>query len=123
MIMATFREVAEKNVGLDHAYRRVNELLAEASTTESDQPILHMITKNRRSATLAIQVFVIVMPSVTCVDISCEIAEIMGLKYSQAHRGVLINSLGSNAHWEITYRLGHKIYGMDVRDPLHYRSV
>jgi hypothetical protein len=108
---------------LDHAYRRVRELLAVTSSTESGQPILHMITKNRRSATLAIQVFVIITPSVTCVDISYEVAGILGLKYSHTHRGALINCLGSNAHWEITYRLGHKVYGTDVRDPLHYRSI
>lgn len=108
---------------LDHAYRRVRELLATASSTESGQPILHMVTKFRKSANLAIQIFVIVMPSVTCVDISCEIAEITGLKYSRAHRGVLVTADGMNAHQYIATVLGRRLYGMDVREPLHYRSV
>lgn len=117
MIMADIQE------DVDHAYERIRALLARASVTEDGQPILHMITKNRRSATLAVQVFVIIMPDATCVDISDSVALILGLYYSQTHRGALINCLGSNAHWEITYRLGHKVYGTDVRDPLHYRSV
>lgn len=123
MIMATFREVAEKNVELDHAYERVRALLARTSVTEDDQPILHMVTKHRKSATLAVQVFVIVMPDVTCVDISDCVALILGLYYSRTHRGVVISCDGSNAHNEIMSRLARRIYGMDVRDPLHYRSV
>lgn len=103
--------------------RRVRELLAVASTTESGQPILHMITTFRKSANLVVRVFVITMPNIVCVDISTEVAQILGVRYSQAHRGVPVNTLYDNAHVKIMNALGHAVYGADVRDPLHYRSV
>lgn len=112
-------ELAER----EHALRRVRELFRVASGTESGQPILHMITKNRKSASFVVQVFVIVVPSVTCVDISTEVATIANLGYSQVHRGVRIQALGTNVHDLIMTLLARQTHGFDAVDPLHYRSL
>lgn len=111
-------ELAER----EHALQRVRGLFGMASSTETGQPILYMITKNRKSATFVVQVFVIVVPSVTCVDISTEVATIANLGYSQVHRGVRIHS-ETNPHHLIMTLLARQIHGFDAVDPLHYRSI
>lgn len=107
----------------EYAFARVRDVLASASRTETDQPILHMITVYRKSATIAVRVFVIMLPSVTCVDITSEVATILGKRYSQAHRGMFISGVGVNLHHHVTHSLAHALYGFEVREPLHYRSV
>lgn len=119
----TFGLRPESDVDYARAFERIQWLLSTASASETGQPILHMVTRSRKSAKLVVQIFVIVMPSVTCVDISTEVATLTGLGYSQTHRGVRIEASGSNAHLILARSLGHCLYGYDIVDPLHYRSI
>lgn len=108
----------------DHAVLRVGKLLIRAFPEENGQRgMLNMVTKNwdRRSSTFAVQILVVTLIDGVVVDISTEVATILGLRYSQRHRGVLIQAVGTNAHHHLTDSLERALYGHS--DRLTYRSL
>lgn len=108
----------------DHAVLRVGGLLIKSFPEENGQrDMLNMVTKNwdRRSSTFAVQILVVTLIDGVVVDISTEVATILGLRYSQRHRGVLIQAVGTNAHHHLTDSLGRALY--ERSDRLTYRSL
>lgn len=108
----------------DHAVLRVGGLLIRAFPEEDGQRgMLNMITKNwnRDSGTFAVQILIVTLIDGVVVDISTEVATILGLRYSQRHRGVLIQAIGTNALHHLTDSLERALYGRG--DRLTYRSL
>lgn len=108
----------------EHAVTRVGSLLLRAPRTTRNQPIMNMFTKNwnRDSGTFTIQVLVVIKESGDLVDISTEVATILQLRYSQKRRGVMIQSIGTNAHHLIAVNLAAALYGRTRGDDLGYVS-
>lgn len=111
----------------DHAVLRVGKLLIRSFPEEGGQRnVLNMITKNwnRESSTFAVQIFIVMFGDGVIVDISTEVATILRLRYSQCHRGVLVQAIGTNAHHHITDSLARVLWsGERSTDHLTYRSL
>lgn len=125
MIMAkTLAQREEAAREFDHAVLRVGSLLLKTSYENGDKPVLNMVSKNWRieSGTHTVQIFVTIRKTGELVDISTEVATILGLRYSQKHRGVMIQAIGTNAHHHLTNSLAVALYGQRRAQDLTYRS-
>jgi hypothetical protein len=125
MIMArTSAEREEARQEFDHAVLRVGSLLFKTAHESGDHPVLNMISKhwNRGSGTHTVQILVVIRKTGELVDISTEVATILGLRYSQMRRGVLIRAINTNAHHHIATSLAVALYGQRRSDDLTYRS-
>ncbi len=106
-----------------HSLAHVTSCLENASRDDRDRPILYMITKNRKSATLAIQVFTIAMPDAVPVDITAAISVLTGLRYTDTHRAVFMNGAGTNMHQALLDGVAVALFGHGTANTITYRSM
>lgn len=121
--MATESQIDDMRAERARARAYVIDYLDIASRDDTGRPMLYMITKNRRSATFAVMVFVVAMPTGVPVLITREVAAITELNYTDTHRGVVINALGMDIHAALAYKLSVGLYGSEYPDSLAYRSL
>lgn len=97
----------------EHAFQRVRGLLALAAVDDAGTPVLSMIIKHhyRETGGYAVQVLVVTMPSGSIIDISSEVAQIIGERYSRTHRGLMIVSIGEDIRNRVMASLAAMLYG------------
>lgn len=121
--MATGSQIDAMRAERARARTYVTDYLEITSRDDVGRPILYMVTKNRRSATFAVMVFIVTMPTSVPIVITREVAAITELSYTDTHRGVVINALGMDVHAALAYKLSVRLYGSEFPDQLTYRSL
>lgn len=111
--MKSAQQVRAEREELGHAYERFIDLLSKASYENGDHPVISMITKhwNRGTGTFCVQVFLVIRETGEIVDISTEVAWIIGCRYGRANRGVLITAIGMDCHHAILHSLSLRMRG------------
>lgn len=109
---------------LKNAFERINGVLKEAARGNNGRPELNLIYKGRGTSSSTIQVLVVLMPSGEIADISTEVALLLGWRYSQVHRGVIVTGVGTDPRHHLRHTLACRLYGV-VRgsDHLDYQAL